>query len=187
MIREATTGKQLNEPAIIHKAQTGDREAFSHLVLFYREAVINVVYRFCGDVAVAEDAAQTAFIRVWQHLPEYRHQTSFRSWLFRIAINAALDMIRREKPALAIDEVMLSSKERVDKALESKQTLEILQQAIIKLPEASRIVLVLREIQEMSYHEIADTLDIPVGTVMSRLNYARKHLLAALQPVKEDL
>ena len=98
MFRDETTGKQLNEPAIITKAQKGDRDAFSHLVLFYREAVINVVYRFCGDGRCAEDAAQIAFIRVWQHLPEYRHQTSFRSWLFRIAINAALDMLRREKP-----------------------------------------------------------------------------------------
>ncbi|MHB8134691.1 MAG: RNA polymerase sigma factor [Anaerolineaceae bacterium] len=187
MFRDATTGKRQDEPAIIHAAQKGDREAFSYLVLLYREAVINVVYRFCGDAAVAEDAAQIAFIRVWQHLPEYRHQTSFRSWLFRIAINAALDMLRKEKPSLAIDQVMLSSSERMDHALETRQTREIVEQAIIKLPEASRIVLVLREIQGMSYQEIADTLDIPVGTVMSRLNYARKQLLATLQPVKEDL
>jgi RNA polymerase sigma-70 factor (ECF subfamily) len=96
-------------------------------------------------------------------------------------------MLRREKPSLTIDQVMLSSTERMDHALETRQTREIVQQAIIKLPEASRIVLVLREIQEMSYQEIADTLDIPVGTVMSRLNYARKQLLVTLQPVKEDL
>ena len=98
MFRDETTGKPLNEPEIIKKAQKGDKEAFCHLVLSYRVAVINVVYRMCANAHTAEDAAQIAFLRAWQHLPEYRHQTSFRSWLFRIAINAALDMFRREKP-----------------------------------------------------------------------------------------
>jgi RNA polymerase sigma-70 factor (ECF subfamily) len=187
MFRDETTGKQLNEPEIIRKAQHGDKDAFCHLVLAYRVAVINIVYRMCANVQVSEDAAQIAFLRVWQHLAEYRHQTSFRAWLFRIAINAALDILRREKPVIALDQIEVSTGNSVDDDVVIKQQQEMIEKAMMKLPEASRIVLVLREFQQLSYQEIADALEIPIGTVMSRLNYARKNLLHALQPLQEEI
>lgn len=187
MFRDETTGNQLNEPEIIRKAQQGDKDAFCQLVLAYRVSVINIVYRMCADVQVAEDAAQIAFLRVWQHLPEYRHQTSFRAWLFRIAINAALDILRREKPVLTLDLVEVSTGNSVDDDVVLKQRQEMIELAVMNLPEASRMVLVLREFQELSYQEIADVLEIPIGTVMSRLNYARKNLLHALQPLQEEI
>ncbi len=93
----------------------------------------------------------------------------------------------REKPVLALDLVEVSTGNSVDDDVVLKQRQEMIELAIMKLPEASRMVLVLREFQELSYQEIADALEIPIGTVMSRLNYARKNLLHALQPLQEEI
>ena len=175
--------EQISEREQISRAQDGDREAFTWLVIQYHESVINVVFRMCGQAEVAEDAAQTAFIRAWQKLPAYQPQAaaSFRSWLFRIAINAALDILRREKPTLNIEEVDLHQPAHLERTVEQRQQQQQIQRAVQALPPASRAVLVLREYERMSYQEIADTLDIPLGTVMSRLNYARKSLLDSLK------
>ena len=138
----------------------------------------------CGDVQVAEEAAQEAFIQAWLHLSSYRLQTSFRNWLYRIAVNAATDIVRKEKRILpnAIEDMPLTDTQPGPEALLSQaERTALIQRAILSLPDASRAVLVLREYEEMSYHEIADTLDIPVGTVMSRLNYARKILKEKLE------
>jgi len=89
------------ESVLVACASHGDREAFSELVYRYRAGVINVVYRLCGDADLAEDAAQTAFVRAWQHLAGYQTRSSFRNWLYRIAVNAALDLLRRQKPAVS--------------------------------------------------------------------------------------
>jgi RNA polymerase sigma-70 factor (ECF subfamily) len=139
----------------------------------------------CGDVQLAEDAAQETFLRAWQNLPSYRPQTPLRSWLYRIAVNAGTDMLRREKRILPddIEDLGLPDGRPSPESLVSHRERTIMvQEAILSLPEASRAVLVLREYEGMSYQEISSTLDIPVGTVMSRLNYARKTLRAKLQP-----
>jgi RNA polymerase sigma-70 factor (ECF subfamily) len=179
--------EQISETEYIKLAQQGDRDAFGILVALHRESVINVVYRMCGEAHLAEDAAQTAFIRAWQHLPNYKPQASFHSWLYRIAINAALDMLRRDKPTLNIDEMNLSNHQHIESQVEKRQQAHQIQQAVRALPEASRAVLVLREYQGMSYQEIAETLEIPIGTVMSRLNYARKSLMEQLKNMMEEL
>ncbi len=138
----------------------------------------------CGDPQIAEDAAQETFIQAWTHLPSYRPQTSLRNWLYRIAVNAATDLLRKEKHILpnALEDLQLRDPQLGPEALffEEERT-ALIQKAILSLPEASRVVLVLREYEGMSYHEIADALDIPVGTVMSRLNYARKSLKDKLE------
>ena len=86
-----------NELDLITQAQQGDRRAFGELVRRHREGVINVVYRMCGDANLAEDAAQEAFIRAWQHLHNYRPRSPFRNWVYRIALNVAIDDLRRTK------------------------------------------------------------------------------------------
>ena len=90
----------INEIELVTLAQNGDRGAFSELVRIHSQGVMNVIYRMCGDAQVAEDAAQETFIRAWLHLASYRPQTSLRSWLYRIAVNAATDMLRKEKHIL---------------------------------------------------------------------------------------
>lgn len=173
-----------NEAELVTQAQRGDRNAFGELVCIHAQGVRNVIFRLYGDVQVAEEAAQDAFIQAWLHLSSYRPQTSFRNWLYRIAVNAATDHWRREKRILpnAIEDLPLVDGQPGPEALLSQaERTELIQRAIFSLPDASRAVLVLREYEEMSYHEIADTLDIPVGTVMSRLNYARRVLKEKLE------
>jgi RNA polymerase sigma-70 factor (ECF subfamily) len=174
-----------NEAELVTQAQRGDRNAFSELVRIHTRGVFNVVYHMCGDALIAEDAAQETFIRAWQNLSSYRPQTSLRNWLYRIAFNAGMDMLRKEKRILPndIDEMGLADERPGPESVVSQQErASMVQQAVLALPDASRAVLVLREYEGMSYHEIADALDIPVGTVMSRLNYARKLLKEKLEP-----
>jgi RNA polymerase sigma-70 factor (ECF subfamily) len=174
----------VNETDLVTKAQRGDRNAFGELVCIHAEGVRNVIYRMCSDVQIAEDAAQEAFVQAWIHLGSYRPQTSLRNWLYRIAVNAATDILRKDKRILpnAIEDLPLRDAQPGPEALLSQTERTVLiQKAILSLPDASRAVLVLREYEEMSYHEIADTLDIPICTVMSRLNYARKILKEKLE------
>ncbi|MBN1313342.1 MAG: sigma-70 family RNA polymerase sigma factor [Anaerolineae bacterium] len=166
---------------LITQAQQGDRQAFGELVRHHREGVVTVVYRLCGDANMAEDAAQEAFIRAWQHLPGYQPRSPFRNWLYRIATNVALDVLRGEKQTVDVDALPLAaSGPSPEAAVENMERAEYVRQTVLALPPASRAVLVLREYEELSYQEIADTLDIPIGTVMSRLSYARKLMLEAL-------
>ena len=176
------------ELQVIVQAQQGDRRAFGELVRCHREGVINVVYRMCGDANLAEDAAQEAFIRAWKHLPNYRPQSPFRNWVYRIATNAALDVLRRERETVDVDALPIPSSGAGPEAVvqEAERSARV-KQAVLELPEASRTVLVLREYEGLSYKEIADTLGIPIGTVMSRLNYARNRLRESLAPCLEDL
>jgi RNA polymerase sigma-70 factor, ECF subfamily len=177
-----TTLPEETELQWIAQAQQGDRQAFGELVYHYREGVINVVYRMCGDVNLAEDAAQEAFIRAWQHLPRYQPRSPFRNWLYRIATNVALDTLRREREATNIDDIPLAAPDaNPEAAAERDERAEQVRRAVLALAPASRAVLILREYEALSYKEIAETLDIPMGTVMSRLNYARTQLREALK------
>jgi len=173
-----------DEAALVSQAQAGDRAAFGELVYLHRAGVINVVYRLCGDAQLAEDAAQEAFIRAWQHLPAYQPRSPFRNWLYRIATNVALDTLRRERQTITLEAVQLrSATTGPEAACERSERAEGVRAAVLALPPASRTVLVLREYEGLSYREIAETLGIPIGTVMSRLNYARTQLAASLAPL----
>jgi len=181
---------EINEYDLIVQAKQGDRQAYGQLVRRHHQGVINVVYRMCGDAAVAEDAAQEAFIRAWQHLSKFRPHSSFRNWVYRIATNAAVDMLRKERKVCDVDIDVLpltSTQGQPEKQAIRKNRSAQVQAAVLALPPASRSALILREYEGLSYQEIADTLDIPIGTVMSRLNYARKQLRTALTPHLEDL
>lgn len=174
----------INETELVTRAQNGDRNAFSELVHIHARGVLNVIYRMCGDEQLAEDVVQETFIQAWLHLSSYRPQTSLRNWLYRIAVNAATDLLRKEKRILPndIEDFQLTDKRPGPESLVSQRERAVLvQKAVLSLPEASRAVLVLREYEQMTYHEISDALEIPVGTVMSRLNYARKLLKEKLE------
>jgi len=175
---------QANEIELVTRAQSGDRNAFSELVRTHAQGVLNVIYRMCGDMQIAEDAAQETFIQAWLRLQSYRPQASLRNWLYRIAVNTAIDMLRKEKRILpsAIEDLNLTdSGPGPETLVANSERTEMVQEAILALPDASRAVLVLREFEGLSYQEIAESIDIPVGTVMSRLNYARKLLREKLE------
>ena len=173
-----------DENGLIEQARRGDRNAFGELVSRYYPGVVRVVYRLCGDNGLAEDMAQEAFLRAWLGLPSFRPQSSLRNWLYRIAVNATLDVLRRrtDEPLEDVaDRMYPDQAASPETSLIEKERVALLQQAMHSLPEAARSVLVLREYGSLSYQEIANVLDIPVGTVMSRLNYARNRLRELLK------
>ena len=155
----------------------GASAAFGTLVHRYRKLAISVSYRICGDAALAEDIAQDTFIRVWERLSSYRPGGNFRAWLARIAANMTIDALRRRKPVVDIADLSLAARdpEPESVALSSERAAAV-RAALMRLPTQSRTVLVLREYQALSYREIADALDIPLGTVKSRLSDARQRL-----------
>jgi RNA polymerase sigma-70 factor (ECF subfamily) len=181
-----STATTQTEQDLVVQSQQGNRAAFGELVQQHQRGVVNLVYRLYGDPAFAEDIAQDAFIRAWEKLDSYRPVAPFRNWVYRIATNAALDAIRRQKEQVNFDAVVVSAPGiGLEQNLVHQQRDETIRQAVLSLPLASRSVLILREYQELSYQEIADTLEIPLGTVMSRLNYARTTLRTTLSELLE--
>lgn len=182
------TNSPADERTLVTQAQQGDRNAFGELIRIHAQGVQRVVYRMCGDQHLAEDAAQETFIQAWMKLNSYHHKSSLRNWLYRIAVNTAIDTLRKEKHILpeAVDELPLTADEPgPESAYIYTERAIMVQSAIAALPDASRSVLILREYEGLSYREIAETLDIPLGTVMSRLSYARKLLKDELSPLME--
>jgi RNA polymerase sigma-70 factor (ECF subfamily) len=176
----------MDDRDLIASAQQGDRQAFSKLVSRHQSRVVSLTYRMCGDLRLAEDAAQEAFVRVWQNLNSYKPQYAFRSWLYRIAANAALDSLRRERPTADLDSVsQADSGPSPEQSAENNERAAHVRRAIAQLSESLRAVLILREYQDLTYQEIADALGIPVGTVMSRLNSARVQLRRELSGLLE--
>jgi RNA polymerase sigma-70 factor, ECF subfamily len=170
------------ERELIACSLAGDQNAFAILVHRYQRLIISIVYRMTGQPQLAEDLAQEAFIKAWVNLPRFRGDSSFRSWLGRIATNLTIDHLRRSKPEV---ELMDHWSTREDSPQASALQAELRQQvrdAVLELPIQSRAALVLREYEGLSYKEIAEMLDIPMGTVMSRLNYARTRLRDMLKP-----
>lgn len=167
------------ETDLIQQAQAGDTWAFGELVRQHYSPVVNVAYRICGEMRLAEDMAQETFLRAWTNLNSFRPTGSMKNWLYRIAVNVTLDALRRKSDTPMDDEVVQMIQDPLpdpETSLMQKERAENLQEMLRALPLATRNVLVLREYGELSYHEIAAVLDIPIGTVMSRLNYARTRL-----------
>lgn len=185
------TGLVHDDLALVRAAQDGDRHAFGELVRRHWDGVVRVVYRMCGSPILAEEAAQEAFIRAWQHLGSYNPNYAFRGWVYRIGINTALDSLRRDKRLVDLETLdegaqMVDRSVGLEAAAEARERARRVQQAILALPDASRTVLVLREYGSLSYAEIAAAQNIPLGTVMSRLNAARAQLRKALAEWMEE-
>ncbi|RJP47269.1 MAG: sigma-70 family RNA polymerase sigma factor [Anaerolineaceae bacterium] len=175
----ALTETPKTELDLIQQAQAGDTWAFGELVRHHFSPVVNVAYRICGEMTLAEDMAQETFLRAWVNLNSFQPTGSLKNWLYRITVNATLDVLRRKSDMPMDDEVVQMIQDPTpdpETSLVQKERSENLQKLLRSLPLATRNVLVLREFGELSYQEIASVLDIPIGTVMSRLNYARTRL-----------
>jgi RNA polymerase sigma-70 factor (ECF subfamily) len=184
MRRGSGNGNGTAEGALIGAAQRGDKAAFGRLVRKYHRLVVGVAYHLTGDAATAEDVAQETFLRAWQHLPRFepRRAVSFRAWLCRIARNRALDVIRRRREVEPLDPRRADPGPTPAAQASRAEVAAAVRAAIGRLPEASRETVVLRELEGLSYAEIAAALDVPIGTVMSRLHAARKRLALELAP-----
>jgi RNA polymerase sigma-70 factor (ECF subfamily) len=139
--------------------------------------VVSVAYRHGLNLAEAEDVAQETFIKAWLALPRYRESLgSLRAWLCRIAINTARDAQRRERPVQELDEHIVDGDTDPSGRVEIEAEAMAVRRALDQLPAASRAALVLREYEGLTYAEISTALGIPIGTVMSRLSFARSRL-----------
>lgn len=172
------------EAELIRCAAAGNAGAFSQLVRTYRPQVVRTAYGIVGSVAEADDVAQEAFIKAWANLPDFRQQSGFSTWLYRITVNAAIDAVRRRRPEAPLDDAvaMPGKREAPEEVTLRRESQRAVRAAILELPPAARAALVLREFEQLTYREISAVLDIPIGTVMSRLNYARRVLRERLLP-----
>ena len=175
----------------LERAKAGDVEAFGALVLAHQRFVYNLAWRALGDEHEAQDAAQEAFLRVWQALPNFRGQAQFRTWLYRIVTNVCygrLPRLRRQFAALDEMEVGEMPDERQTDpgaGLEADEQRAFLWRQIEALPESYRVLVLLRYQQDLPYEEIASVLSLPLGTVKTGLFRARARLRQALSAFEE--
>lgn len=174
----------MNEILLISRARGGDRDAFGALVEQYRDNVYRLAYRMCGNAYDADEAAQEAFVAAWRALPNFRGDAKFSTWLYRLTTNAAIDVMRREKRHQTVgDGEMMELADDADspqETVERTEQQEAVQKALATLSEEYREVLLLRYMEELDYAEIAEVLQLPSGTVKSRINRAKAALKAAL-------
>jgi RNA polymerase sigma-70 factor (ECF subfamily) len=166
---------------LITRSQAGDLGAFETLVRRHQDRIYNLTYRLTGNREDATDAAQDAFIRAYQALSRFRHAATFSTWLYRIATNAALDLLRR-RPAvppveLSVDHPALSDPEAEAHRREIGRRVHA---ALSQVPPEFRAAVVLVDLQGLSYEEAARALDVPIGTVRSRLSRGRDAMRAQL-------
>lgn len=195
MLRDSTT-TQLATEALVERAKNGDRRAFEGLVDSYKDKVFLYVSRMLRDPEEAHDIAQETFVRAYQSLPGFRGASSFQTWLYRIASNLVIDSVRRhrrrEDSAVSLDAPVdtdegqmgrdLADDRRGPEALAESSAVQYeVQRAIAKVTPKLRAVLVMYDIQGMSYQEIAEVLGCPLGTVKSRLFNARSQLKDLLE------
>jgi RNA polymerase sigma-70 factor, ECF subfamily len=184
--------------SLVRRVQRGDKGAFDALVLKYQHKLVKLVMRYVRNPAEAEDIAQEAFIKAYRALPQFRGDSAFYTWLYRIAINTAKNaVVSRERSPIEYDLDRNSSDDSYDmqgrmKDSETPEGLVLTDEirstvnaAIDALPEDLRTAIVLRELEGLSYEEIAAAMDCPVGTVRSRIFRAREAIGRRLREVFE--
>ncbi|MDA0247938.1 MAG: RNA polymerase sigma factor RpoE [Proteobacteria bacterium] len=183
---------------LVQRVKNGDKEAFNLLVLKYQRKVGRLVRRLVSNSDEADDVVQDAFIKAYRALPQFRGDSAFYTWLYRIAVNTAKNhLVSRGKRPISLSE--LTSNEGDDESFEvpvvtidnntpeaelmSRQIAEAVNRAVSALPEELQTALSLREIDGLSYEEIAEAMNCPIGTVRSRIFRAREAVAAELKPL----
>jgi RNA polymerase sigma-70 factor (ECF subfamily) len=179
-----------DDAQLIHETLAGERTAFGQLVLKYQDRLFNTMVHVAGSREDARDIVQDAFVQAFLKLKTFQQNSAFYTWLYRIAFNLAVSHRRRRKPTLSVEQVRESSgvdpvdtQPRPDADIEREERCRCVRQAIDRLTEEYRTVLVLREIDGCCYETIAQILDLPIGTVRSRLHRARLQLREELKEV----
>ena len=183
--------KDFQESRWIDRAKRGDADAFEELVRRYQRRVLALTCRLCANPEDGAEAAQEAFLAAWQGLPSFRGDAAFSTWLYRLASNACVDLLRREGrrraaagPSLDDEEAGMdlpSTEPTPEAAAEGMELREMVEAGLQRLPAEYREALILREIHQLSYEEIAAALTVELGTVKSRINRGRRQLRAYLQ------
>lgn len=168
----------MNEQELLSACRRGDEAAFETLVHLHENKVYTLCRRMCGNEDDALEASQDAFLAAWRGLPSFRGDAAFSTWLYRLASNACIDVLRRRRESLSLDDADLAlnpadPSPTPEQAAERAETRALVREGLAQLPEDYRQALVLRELQGMSYAEIADSLGVELGTVKSRISRAR--------------
>ena len=184
------------DQALVERVQRGDKRAFDLLVSKYQRKIFRLLSRLVRDSAEIEDVAQEAFIKAYRALPSFRGDSAFYTWLYRIAINTAKNwLVSQGRRAPTSTQAEIDDAENFESAdslrevatpdavLASRQVGDAVNRAIDRLPEDLRTAIVLREIEGLSYEEIAESMNCPIGTVRSRIFRAREAIAAELQPL----
>lgn len=168
---------------LVDQARQGEVQAFEALVLTHQKAVYTLALRLTGSHHDAEEITQTVFLKAWRGLPAFRGEAAFSTWLYRLTRNACTDFLRRQgkcREDRSLDDPDLppaaDAAPSPEEAVLQRERQQALTEAMEKLPEQARTILLLREVQGLDYQAIAQALDLPVGTVRSRLARARRAL-----------
>jgi RNA polymerase sigma-70 factor, ECF subfamily len=184
-----------NDQQLVQRVQKGDKAAFDLLVRKYQHRVLKLVSRFVNDAAEAEDVAQEAFLKAYRALPAFRGDSAFYTWLYRIAINTAKNTLvsnRRRPVDFDLDlqdpdqhdrQSLLKDADTPEGVLLTDEIRGVVERALEQLPDDLRTAIVLRELEGLSYEEIAEAMDCPVGTVRSRIFRAREAIDKKLKPL----
>ena len=173
---------------LIKAIQNGNMVAFNNMVDRYKDRLMNVIGRMLSSNEEAEDIVQETFIRVYQHRQSFNYQHCFSTWIYTIALNLARNELRKRKKFKFLDIHDMQGAE-AEFAVEAKlptRLPQVLEVAVKALPEKYRTAFILRDVQELSYDEVAKVLGVPLGTVKSRVNRARMILREKLQPRMEE-
>lgn len=178
-----------SDQSIVELVQQGDKEAYNILVLRYQHKVCDIAYKYVNNYVDANDVAQESFIRAYRALANFRGESSFYTWLYRIVCNTAksfLEQNQKHRYSVDVDDPdfdsqqdvrgLLTTNDSPDALLESDELQKIIRQAMDELPEDLKRAIVLREVEEMSYEDIALIMDTPIGTVRSRIFRARQYI-----------
>lgn len=180
---------------LVQRVQQGDKSAFDLLVIKYQHKIVHLVNRYVKDPSEAQDVAQDAFIKAYRALGDFRGDSAFYTWLYRIAINTAKNYLLSRSRRHFDYEIDIQDAEQVENAsqlkdietpenlLMNEQIVAVIKSAIEKLPEEMRVAITLREFEGMSYEEIAEAMDCPIGTVRSRIFRAREAIDQKLNPL----
>jgi RNA polymerase sigma-70 factor (ECF subfamily) len=180
---------------LIDEALAGSSAAFGQLVTKYQDRLYNTLVHVVGSRDTAYDVAQDAFVQAYVKLDKFARASAFYTWLYRIAMNTAASRRRREKPTVSVEHAReVGGDEPLDRgaapgaALERRELASCVRDGLARLSEEHRTILVLREIDECSYEQIAEILELPIGTIRSRLHRARLQLRDELkETLQEDL
>ena len=184
-----------SDQQLVERVQAGDKAAFDLLVRKYQHRVLKLVSRFVSDAAEAEDVSQEAFLKAYRALASFRGDSAFYTWLYRIAINTAKNALVSNRRRPVDFDLDLQDPEQYDRharlkegdtpegVLLTEEIRSVVEKAMEQLPEDLRTAIVLRELEGLSYEEIAEAMDCPVGTVRSRIFRAREAIDKKLKPL----
>ena len=176
--------QRFRDAELIRRSKAGDTEAFGELVTKYRTKIFSMVYSMVRDEHDARDLAQEAFVKAWKAIDRFEGRSSFYSWLYSLTMNVTIDFlrVRRRREEVELNDAIPSSLPGPRVNCQHAEIQAQVNAALAKLSPEHRAVIVLKEVEGLRYHEIAEVLHLSVGTVMSRLFYARKHLQSLLRP-----